>query len=582
MPTTPVAPSAVPDFPALSDRTTYNAKAYAWAVHMDTVYPAEMQALATVTQSNAVEAAASAVTASGYVATVAASAVAAAASVTQASDQAAIAQGADNNKGNWSALTGPLNTPAAVVHASKIWVLRTNLADVTASTPGANADWLDMSSGGAESPYACNLSQVVVPLAVSGSHAVASVVTVDASRTLILTRASAGTHAVVYDKTTGLCGTAVLVRSGANHYPQGILCGTDKVLVCSCPATTALQTVVLSLSGTTVTVGTPVSTTLSETGYIAEAPIAVGSSYVFSLTSATNARAFAVTVSGTTPTVGEAVNSHASTDNQRIRVIDSTRFLLVSRDTGTLNYATPYTVSGSTLTKGTSATWTGSFVLTVVGLASGRFAVVYTNTATWGAIVTVPSTTASVTTVQLGTGASVNGGGTKVGANQLIVGASATEANVLTDVGGTATAGTAVTVFIASNLSSSIGYGADYVSFAIDSAGMMLLATVKISGNNPVIYSSADTRVPVLVGGSVGAMYTGAPADVLSITGKSIKVIPPGTSTATYAVECGTGYKTRMLHPVVNSYAKESDAVIWAGYGNTPASAITLNRLELV
>lgn len=63
MPTTPTAPTAVPDFPELSDRATYNARAYAWAVHMDDVYPAEMLALANNTYNNAVEGAASAVTA---------------------------------------------------------------------------------------------------------------------------------------------------------------------------------------------------------------------------------------------------------------------------------------------------------------------------------------------------------------------------------------------------------------------------------------------------------------------------------------------------------------------------------------
>lgn len=59
MPVTPVAPSAVPNFPSMADRATYNAKAYAWAQHMDNVYPAEMQALAVATNTNAVEAAAS-------------------------------------------------------------------------------------------------------------------------------------------------------------------------------------------------------------------------------------------------------------------------------------------------------------------------------------------------------------------------------------------------------------------------------------------------------------------------------------------------------------------------------------------
>ena len=72
MPTTPTAPTAVPDFPELSDRATYNARAYAWAVHMDDVYPAEMLALATNAYNNAVEAQADAVaTAADAVATAA-------------------------------------------------------------------------------------------------------------------------------------------------------------------------------------------------------------------------------------------------------------------------------------------------------------------------------------------------------------------------------------------------------------------------------------------------------------------------------------------------------------------------------
>ena len=50
---TPVAPSAVPDFPSLSDRSTYNAKAYAWALHMDVTFGPEMFALANATKTNA-------------------------------------------------------------------------------------------------------------------------------------------------------------------------------------------------------------------------------------------------------------------------------------------------------------------------------------------------------------------------------------------------------------------------------------------------------------------------------------------------------------------------------------------------
>ena len=48
-----------------------------------------------------------------------------------------------NFKGNWSSLTGALNKPASVAHSSKIWLLLNNLANVTTSTPGVSADWLE-------------------------------------------------------------------------------------------------------------------------------------------------------------------------------------------------------------------------------------------------------------------------------------------------------------------------------------------------------------------------------------------------------------------------------------------------------
>ena len=62
MPTSPTAPTAVPDFPAIGD-ASYNSKAFAWATHMDATYPTEMQALATNAYNNAVEAGTSATTA---------------------------------------------------------------------------------------------------------------------------------------------------------------------------------------------------------------------------------------------------------------------------------------------------------------------------------------------------------------------------------------------------------------------------------------------------------------------------------------------------------------------------------------
>lgn len=58
-----------------------------------------------------------------------------------ASSAAAAATAAANYKGGWSSLTGALNIPASVSHSSKVWLLLSNLADVTAKEPGVDPEW---------------------------------------------------------------------------------------------------------------------------------------------------------------------------------------------------------------------------------------------------------------------------------------------------------------------------------------------------------------------------------------------------------------------------------------------------------
>lgn len=57
-----------------------------------------------------------------------------------------------NFKGNWSALTGPLNVPASVFHSGSYWMLLSNLADVTAATPGVSGSWQLLPSGNVQGP----------------------------------------------------------------------------------------------------------------------------------------------------------------------------------------------------------------------------------------------------------------------------------------------------------------------------------------------------------------------------------------------------------------------------------------------
>lgn len=53
----------------------------------------------------------------------------------------AVAAAAANFKGDWSALTGALAVPASVIYNNSIYLLKSNIADVTANTPGVSTVW---------------------------------------------------------------------------------------------------------------------------------------------------------------------------------------------------------------------------------------------------------------------------------------------------------------------------------------------------------------------------------------------------------------------------------------------------------
>lgn len=79
-----------------------------------------------------------------------------------ASNNAAIAIAAANFKGNWSALTGALAVPASVYHSSKFWLLLSNLADVTAATPGASGSWVEVITGNVMGPASATAGNLAV------------------------------------------------------------------------------------------------------------------------------------------------------------------------------------------------------------------------------------------------------------------------------------------------------------------------------------------------------------------------------------------------------------------------------------
>ena len=52
--------------------------------------------------------------------------------------------GSANYKGDWAALSGALNIPAACSYGSRVWLLASNLANVASATPGVSPAWLDI------------------------------------------------------------------------------------------------------------------------------------------------------------------------------------------------------------------------------------------------------------------------------------------------------------------------------------------------------------------------------------------------------------------------------------------------------
>lgn len=106
-----------------------------------------MNAAATVTFGNAVDA---------YN-----NALSAAASMSAASASAANVAALSNFKGDWASQAGAMNKPASVFHNGAFWSLLNNLANVAASQPGVTADW--QVCGGAWPIIPINTNTTAVP-----------------------------------------------------------------------------------------------------------------------------------------------------------------------------------------------------------------------------------------------------------------------------------------------------------------------------------------------------------------------------------------------------------------------------------
>ena len=366
-----------------------------------------------------------------------------------------------------------------------------------------------------------------------------------ATTELLLIWGSASCHAVVWDNTARTFGTPALVRTATFTSSQDIaaiaISSTSVLVNTLLGGGTALQTVVLSISGTTITVNTAVATTLAiaskfinaqNSGNGANRCVLAGTSYVISYykTGNYNPCFRAITVSATVPTVGAeltftagAAGSNPSTFNTF--VYSASVIVHVSAST-TLLYAVPISVSGSTLTQGTQATSTTiASQFTSGQFTSGRIFIAYafTGNLLYGAVVSVSGTTASISTVNTTIVSNAYESLTvQIISNQaFVLNTALTSGNVcnaVTDNAGTAVAGTAPSPYFTSGWIDLGIIGTNGTNVYI--AGDYVPQSWSFSGNNLVL----NGQYPLTQGGGFSN------GSIIPITGS------PSSYGATYSV----------------------------------------------
>jgi hypothetical protein len=354
-----------------------------------------------------------------------------------------------------------------------------------------------------------------------------SVIDIGSSQEVIIaTNASAAAvYGVVYNRATNTFGAVTLIRSAlSNGYATAVLSGANQVLVASCDGAAAFEAVTLTISGTTITVNTAATATLSANmnGFADGCGlIAVGSSFVTSYTVATPAAQIrALSISGTTVTIGAASVLSGTAGGLQAAATNH----IVTASTASLTiYVKPYLVSGSTLTAGTEATFGGGAATSVKLAPLGtRWFLGHINGSSniMGSVVSLNSTgngTITLSTVGLTVGSSF-ADAIIIGSNKVLVldTNTSSNANILTDTAGTASAGTAITLSTQTVKACLYASGTDVA--VQEGTTNYLVHMVDCSGASPVRTSSIST-------GTVTNSYTATFGTSNAVLNRSVRAV---------------------------------------------------------
>ena len=446
---------------------------------------------------------------------------------------------------------------------------------------------------------------------ISNSSAVYNAYAIDSDRTLFLVRNATSLYGIIYTSSTQTWGSWTVIRATATLFYNAILTAINQFLVVSA-ATTAFEAVVLTLSGNSITVGIAATATLAGniTTSAAFEITLVGSSIAISYCRATNINAIrALTISGTTVTIGTETTLTGTTiglqqGGPAIYTVSTSVLLAITMTSATAIYATPYTISGTTITAGTTATISrASLQAAILTSAFGSRWLIITSDGTnvFADLISVAGTTATASSVTLFTGVLPGSTNTSIitsGNKALVCHSQATttlNSNIITDTSGTASVGTAITLNAGAgnfaNVNTLRVIGNNAIITCQDNTNKYNIM-FDISNSSPTLFS----RSAISITGSSGfptrlntnkniqnpSVVTGA-TNQYSIQGSTPGVAGNFTIIGNqYISSVPNAYGYTSLGGVVTGVGLPSNICwIYNSYGNTDPSS-TLQRIEVV